>query len=664
MEEAEITSGIGPLDVTTPSGTEPADVTTDGAGTTDGDESATTSRGFSERTAWARNLETPLRQFLRTQTGSAAVLLGATIAALLWVNIDASSYAKVWNTTLSIQIGGSGLSQDLRGWVNSGLMTFFFLVVGLEARREFDMGELRDRRRVTLPLLAGLGGMAVPVAIYLAINAGRSSAHGWGAAMSTDTAFALGMLALVGRRFPGRLRAFMLTVSVVDDVVALVVIAVAYSAHVAVRALLISIAILAVLLVVRAARIRFGAVYALLGAAAWVAMFKSGVDPVVIGLAIGLMTYAYPAERNQLERATDLFRSFREQPTPELAQSARGGLWSALSPNERLQQRFHPWTSYVIVPLFALANAGIAISGSFLSKAYGSSITLGILIGYVVGKPVGIVGSAWLTTRLSRGRVRPPVGWAAVTGTGAIAGIGFTVSLLIATLAFTGAQLEEAKLGVLSAALVASLVTWTVARATALLPKQARIRALLGTADVILDLDTPVDPDRDHIRGPVDAPVTVVEYGDFECPYCGQAEPVMRELLADLGDVSYVWRHLPLNDVHPRAQLAAEASEAAAEQGAFWEIHDRLLDHQDDLRPTELTRHARELGLDVDRFRDAMRRHVGAGRIAEDVDSADMSGVTGTPSFFINGRRHYGAYDIDTLKKAAKAARARAEIAA
>jgi Na+/H+ antiporter NhaA len=660
MEEAEMTPGLDPLGVSADGKVTSAD----GVGAADGDETATTSRGFSERTAWARNLETPLRQFLRTQTGSAAVLLGATVAALLWVNIDATSYDKVWNTTLSITIGGSGLSQDLRGWVNSGLMTFFFLVVGLEARREFDMGELRDRRRVTLPLLAGLGGMVVPVAIYLAINVGRSSAHGWGAAMSTDTAFALGMLALVGRRFPGRLRAFMLTISVVDDVIALVVIAVAYSAHVAVRALLISVGILAVLLAVRAARIRFGAVYALLGAAAWVAMFKSGVDPVVIGLAIGLMTYAYPADRSQLERATDLFRSFREQPTPELAQSARGGLWSALSPNERLQQRFHPWTSYVIVPLFALANAGIAINGSFLSKAYGSAITLGILIGYVVGKPLGIVGSAWLTTRLTRGKLRPPVGWAAVTGAGAIAGIGFTVSLLISTLAFSGAELEEAKLGVLSAALVASAVTWSVARLTALLPKRARIRALLGTADVILDLDTPVDPDRDHIRGPVDAPVTVVEYGDFECPYCGQAEPVMRELLADLGDVSYVWRHLPLNDVHPRAQLAAEAAEAAAEQGAFWEMHDRLLDHQADLRPSELNRHARELGLDLERFRDAMRRHAGAGRIAEDVDSADMSGVTGTPSFFVNGRRHYGSYDVDTLKKAAKAARARAEIAA
>jgi protein-disulfide isomerase len=255
------------------------------------------------------------------------------------------------------------------------------------------------------------------------------------------------------------------------------------------------------------------------------------------------------------------------------------------------------------------------------------------------------------------------VGWAAVSGAGAIAGVGFTVSLLIATLAFTGQQLEEAKLGVLSAALCASLLTLAVFRATALLPPRLRIRALLGTAEVIVDLAVPVDPDRDHIRGPEGAPVTMVEYGDFECPYCGQAEGVIRELLADFGDLRYVWRHLPLNDVHPRAQLAAEAAEAAAEQGAFWEMHDLLLDHQDALRPTELVGHARRLGLDVERFRDDLRTHAGAGRVAEDVDSADLSGVSGTPTFFVNGRRHYGAYDVATLAAAVKAARARAAIA-
>ena len=337
------------------------------------------------------------------------------------------------------------------------------------------------------------------------------------------------------------------------------------------------------------------------------ALFESGVDPVVLGLAVGLITWAYPAGRGELERATELFRSFREQPTPELARSARAGLQAAVSPNARLQQLYHPWTSYVIVPLFALANVGIAIDGDFLSRAYSSPITLGILFGYVLGKPVGIAGVSWLVTKLSRGRLRPPVGWAAVAGGGAIAGIGFTVSLLIATLAFHGAELEEAKLGVLSAALCASVLTWLVFRATALLPRRMRIRALLGTSETLVDLAVPVDPERDHLRGPSEAPVTVVEYGDFECPYCGRAEPVVRELLADFGDVRYVWRHLPLSDVHPNAQLAAEAAEAAADQGAFWEMHDLLLDHQDDLRPRDLLAYAERLGLDLERFRDDLR---------------------------------------------------------
>jgi Na+/H+ antiporter NhaA len=625
-------------------------------------QSASPAAPFAGRTAWARNLETPLRRFLRTQTGSAAVLLTATIAALVWVNVNAWSYDTLWETHLSIRLSGWTIEQDLREWVNSGLMTFFFLVVGLEARREFDMGELRERRRLALPLAAGIGGMIVPVAIYLAANAGRPSAHGWGTAMSTDTAFALGMLALVGRRFPGRLRAYLLTVAVVDDLVALLVIAIVYSGDIHLSALLVALGIFGVILIVRAAGVRYGPVYALLGVAAWIAVYKSGVDPVVVGVVIGLLTYAYPAARSDLERATDLFRLFREQPTPELAREATAGLSSAISPNERLQELYHPWTSYVIVPMFALANAGIAISGGFLARAYTSPITLGILLGYVVGKPVGVTGASWLVTRVTKRRIQPPVGWAAVAGGGSIAGIGFTVSILIASLAFAGAELEEAKLGVLSAALAASSLTWLVFRATAKLPKPLRIRALVGTSEVIIDLAAPVDPDRDHLRGPEDAPVTVVEYGDFECPYCGQAEPVVRELLADFGDVRYVWRHLPLTDVHPNAQLAAEAAEAAAAQGKFWEMHDLLLARSPDLRFRDLLRYAAELGLDTERFGRDLRTHSAAARVAEDVDSADLSNVSGTPTFFINGKRHYGAYDIETLSAAVKAARVRAAI--
>ncbi len=617
---------------------------------------------FSGRTAWAQRVQTPLRQFLRTETGSAAVLLAATVAALAWVNFDSPSYENFWRTRVSLRVGTAGVSLDLHGWVNSGLMAFFFLVAGLEARREFDMGELRQRRRLALPLLAGVGGMIVPIGIYLGVNAGRPSAAGWGTAMSTDTAFALGMLALVGPRLPDRVRTYLLTFSIVDDLVGIGVIAFAYSGHIRLTALLSGLGILGGILLVRAGGLRYGPVYFLLGAAAWVAFLKSGVDPVVVGLVMGLLTYAYPAARGDLERATDLFRLFREQPTPELARSARVGVSAAISPNDRLQQLYHPWTSFVIVPLFALANAGIVVSGSFLARAYTSPITLGILFGYVVGKPIGTAGAAWLVTRLSGGRVRPPVGWAAVTGAGAIAGIGFTVSLLIASLAFGGAQLEEAKLGILSAALCASALTWIVFRVTALLPKRLRIRALLGTSEVIVDLAVPFDARRDHVRGPEKAPVTVVEYGDFECPYCGQAEPVVRELLADFGDVRYVWRHLPLNDVHPHAQLAAEGAEAAARQGTFWEMHDLLLAHQGALAARDLIGYAGDLGVNVEKFADDLREHAGAAQVAEDVDSADLSAVSGTPTFFINGKRHYGAYDIGTLSAAVKAARARAAI--
>jgi Na+/H+ antiporter NhaA len=612
-----------------------------------------------ERTAWTRNVGTPLREFLGTETGSAVFLLAATVAALVWVNIDASSYDHVWSTIISIRVGGAGVTQDAQHWINDGLMTFFFFVVGLEARREFDLGELRERRRFTLPLVAGLGGMVVPIAIYLAINAGHPSTHGWGTAMSTDTAFALGMLSLVGPRLSGRLRAFMLTLSVVDDVVALIVIATVYATVVHAISLAVAAGFLVVVLIVRAAGVRRGIVYLPLAVAMWVAVLKSGVDPVIVGLVMGLLTYAYPAARIDLERATDLFRGFREQPTPELARSAQVGLEAAISPNERLQHLFHPWSSYVIVPLFALANAGIPIDGAFLSRAFSSPITLGIIFGYVIGKPVGITSAAWLATRLSRGRLRLPVGWAALAGGGAVAGIGFTVSLLIASLAFQGADLQEAKVGVLTAALCAAVLSWLVFGVTERLPATLRARLTIGPAEAIVDLSVDVDPERDHIRGPAEAPVTLVEYGDFECPYCGRAEGFIRELLADFGDVRYVWRQLPLTDVHPRAQVAAEASEAAAAQGAFWEMHDLLFQHQDALRPSDLEGYAEQLGLDTKRFSDELRSHEYAGRVADDVDSADLSGVSGTPTFFVNGRRHYGAYDVAGLTKSVKAARAR-----
>ncbi|HMD56769.1 MAG TPA: Na+/H+ antiporter NhaA [Solirubrobacteraceae bacterium] len=624
---------------------------------------------FTARTAWARNLAAPVRDFLGTETGSAIVVLCAAIAALLWANSPwSSSYESVWTTKLSVQLGsGAGISLDLRHWVNEGLMTFFFLVVGLEARRERDMGELRERSRLAIPLFAAVGGMVVPVAIYLAFNAGGPGAHGWGAAMSTDTALALGALALLSPRSATRLRVFLLTLAVFDDLAALVVIAIVYTTNISPVALCVAGGLFLALLALRFVPAYRRQLAVLLGVALWVALFKSGIDPVISGLAVGLATSAYPPSREDLERATALTRSFREQPTPELARSAQRSVVSAISPNERLQYSLHPWTSFVFVPLFALANAGIHVSGGLLSDAASSPITLGILFGYVVGKPVGILGASWLATRPALHGPRPVLSWPVLAGGGAIAGIGFTVSLLISSLAFGGERLQQAKLGVLAADIFAPLLAWAVFAIIKRLPASVRARQLLGTAEDILDLSDDVDPERDHIRGAEDALVTLVEYGDFECPYCGQAEPVIRDLLASFGhdhDLRYVWRHLPLNDVHAHAQLAAEASEAAAAQGRFWEYNDLLFAHQDALTTRDLIGYAQELGLDSERFTEELRHREYAGRVAEDVASADASGVSGTPTFFINGRRHQGAYDIDTLTEAVKAAKRRASLLA
>ena len=413
------------------------------------------------RTAWARNLTAPVRSFLSTETGGAAVMLAATVAALVWANSPwPHSYESVWTTKLSIEIGGHGIAADLRTWVNQGLMTLFFLVVGLEAKRELDLGELRERQRLAIPVVAAIGGVLGPVAIYLAFNAGRSGAHGWGAAMSTDTAFALGIVALLTPQTATRLRVFLLTLAVVDDLAALLVIATVYTVHVDILALVVAVGLFALLIAIRYLPVGRRVTSIVIAAGVWLAMFKSGIDPVISGLAIGLATSAHPPSREDLERATALTRSFREQPTPELALAAQQSVVAAISPNERLQYELHPWTSYVIVPLFALANAGIHLTSGLLADAVNSPVTLGILFGYVVGKPLGIYRGivACLTPPPPRPPFtdqRPDAAWRR-----RLCGLGFTVSLLISSLAFTGRRLDEARLGAIGTVILAPAVAW------------------------------------------------------------------------------------------------------------------------------------------------------------------------------------------------------------
>ena len=617
------------------------------------------------RTAWARNLAAPVRDFLATETGGAAVLVAAAVIALVWANSPwRHSYESLWTTELSVRLGGGEVANDLRGWVNDGLMTLFFLVVGLEAKRELDVGDLRERSRAVLPMMAAIAGILFPICIYEAFNAGGAGARGWGAAMSTDTALALGALALLTPRTATRLRVFLLSFAIVDDLVALLVIATVYTKHVSMPALGAALALFGLLLALRYVPVWRRQASVLVAIALWVALFKSGIDPVISGLAIGLVTSAYPPSREDLERATSLARSFREQPTPDLAREAQQGVLSAISPNERLQYSLHPWSSYVVVPLFALANAGVYLGEGRLGNALGSPVMLGIFLGYVLGKPAGILTASWAGT-LPRLRLRRTISWPVLGIGGAVAGIGFTVSLLVSSLAFEGRQLDDAKVGVLSAVIVAPLLGAAATRIVGRLPERVRARQIAGTAEDLLDLAEDVDEQRDHVRGPEDALVTLVEYGDFECPYCGRAEPTIRQLLSDFDqELRYVWRHLPLNDVHAHAQIAAEASEAAAAQGRFWDYYDALFEDQAALNAKDLIARAERLGLDTARFTSELREHRHAGRVADDVASADESGVSGTPTFFINGRRHHGPYDIASLTAAVQAAKTRAGLLA
>jgi Na+/H+ antiporter NhaA len=589
-------------------------------------------------------LAQPLRSFLATEAGGAGILLGATVLALLWANSPLSdAYVSVWHAELAIRLGDAQIAMDLGHWVDDGLMVLFFFVVGLEVRRELSLGELADRRNLVVPGLAALGGLMLPALIFLAINPSGEAASGWGVVIGTDTAFLLGALALVGPACPTQLRVFLLTLSIADDVVAVTVIGTVYSESVDLVALGVALACLGAIAWLNRSGVWRTSVYAVVGAVLWVAAVESGLHPTIAGMVAGLLISARAPSRAEVEEATSRFRAFRQSPLPSVGWSARQSLVRAVTLNERLQTVLHPWTSYVIVPLFALANAGVDLRGGVLGDALSSRLTWGVVAALVVGKLVGIGATSLASVRLRLGSFPQGVGSGQVLGGAALSGIGFTVSLLIADLAFDARLHAQATVGVLLAAVLATGAGWIIFKGAAVLRGER-------TATLPLFLDQPVDPDRDHVRGAADAPLTLVEYGDFECPFCSRATGTVRELAGRFGDdLRYVFRHLPLADVHPHAELAAQAAEAAGAQGSFWEMHDLLFRHQDRLEYEDLVAYADELGLDVERFADDLQAGRLAQRVRRDVASAEASGARGTPTFFVGDRRHIGAYDTETL---------------
>jgi NhaA family Na+:H+ antiporter len=403
-----------------------------------------------------RRLIRPLQDFLHAESAGGVVLVVTTIVALVWANSPwQDSYHDLWSNRLAITLGHHAIDLDLRGWVNDGLMTLFFFVVGLEIKRELVEGELRDPRKASLPAVAALGGMVVPALLYTAINAGSDSAHGWGIPMATDIAMAVGVLSLLGNRVAPSLKLFLLALAIVDDIGAIVVIAIFYSKEIDFVALLVALALAGAVVALRALRVRPMTVYALLGAGVWFALHESGVHATLAGVALGLLAPTKPmvdAEAVDSETLADLSSVGAARVTATIARRS-------VSVVEWLESALHPWTSFVIVPLFALANAGIPLGSSALEAAATSRVTYGVAIGLVFGKIAGITLASWLAVRTRLGTLPAGTRWGDMVGVAAVAGIGFTVSIFVAGLAFDDAtRQDEAKVGILAASVVAALL--------------------------------------------------------------------------------------------------------------------------------------------------------------------------------------------------------------
>jgi NhaA family Na+:H+ antiporter len=406
----------------------------------------------------ARALPLGARRFLATEAAGGLALVAAAIVALVWANSPwHASYEDLWHAEVNLTIGGHGVTEDLRHLVNDGLMALFFLVVGLEVKRELVAGDLRDRRVAALPVLAALGGMVVPAGLYLALNAGTDAAAGWGIPMATDIAFALAVLALLGPRVPAPLKLFLLTLAIVDDIGAIVVIAVAYTDHLDAAALAVAAGfVLAAVACVRA-RVWSPAVYVALGVGCWLATYHSGVHATLAGVAFGLLAPARPLAPGDVAR--EWAEELSDEPTAAEMRSLTAVATETVSVAERVQHRLHPYTSFLVVPVFALANAGVRISGDEFSAPGTVRVALGVVVGLVVGKAVGITAATILAVRLRLASLPEGVTWAQMVGVAAVAGVGFTVSLFVGGLAFDRPALQDAAgIGILLASVTAAVV--------------------------------------------------------------------------------------------------------------------------------------------------------------------------------------------------------------
>ena len=603
---------------------------------------------------WRWRLTAPFDDTPDTETVSAALLLAFTVVAIGWANSPwADSYASLWSTVVDVRVGTNHFGLTLRALVNDGLMALFFFSVGLEVKRELTIGELTDRSRALMPVAAAVAGLVLPACIFLLINRHGALAHAWGVVISTDTAFVVGALAVVGPRFSARLRVFLLTLAVADDIGALAVIAVFYTDGVHWAPLLVAAVMCAAIDAVRYMRGCSGPAYAVLAVALWFSLHAAHVHPTLTGVLVALLIPVFAPRRADVERTLELARAFRQSPNPSHARAAVQGLRDSISINERLQASFAPFVNFLVLPVFALANAGVHLSGAALEAATTSPLTWGIVAGLGLGKLVGISGAAALLSVTSLGRLAPGLTAGRVAGGAALSGIGFTISLFIVDIAIANPVLQDqARVGVLAASLLALGLGGAIFKVVNHVSPPTAVGAVLVR---------PVDPTRDHIRGDLNAPLTLVEYGDFECPFCSRATGAIDEVRAHFGsELRHVWRHLTLTRVHRYAFDAALASEAAALQGRFFDMGKMLFEHHHALAPLDLAKYAGMLGLDVQRFEEDMHSAQVLNRVKDDVLDAEVMDLQATPTYFIGNARHHGPYDAVTLIRALEASRPQA----
>jgi Na+/H+ antiporter NhaA/protein-disulfide isomerase len=600
----------------------------------------------SDVTTWSVGSLDFVRGLLGDHRSGTVAIVAAMAVSLAWANIAPEAYDQFWEMDVEVVFGTHSAALPLREIVNQGLMTLFFFVVGLEARREWDLGDLRDRRRSLLPLAVGIVALAVPALIFVLINllSEAGSPHAWGTAMSTDTAMALGALSLLSRGASPRVRQFLVTVLVADDIGALVLIAVFYSDEVQASMLVMACcAFVAFWWLQRCQASWFW--LAVVGSIAWLLTRSSGIDPIISGLILGVASPAYRPALSELEHASLGMRSFREQPSAAAARAAIADLRAAVSPNAYLQHHLAGIVGLLVVPVFVTANLGIRLNSALLHDAFTDPITWGIMAGLLLGKLLTYLVVPSAIRAATRDMIVAPVPLGDVVTVGFISSMGFTVTVLVATTALDGPAFDHAVVGSLAVLLVAPVLALGWIALTRALPSRIKNVLFRPGSPVLIDLVAAVDETSDHLRGSAQAGVTIVEYGDFECPFCGRAEKSLATVLSRLpADVRYVWRHLPLSDVHPAAWRAALASEAAAAQGAFWPMHDALLDQRDALEELDLVALASSLGLDTDRFVADFESPRTVQKVVTDIETARLSGVAGTPTLFINGVRYDGDY--------------------